>query len=101
LGVNQPNFKLRALVIGECFNGCAYDKRMAPQDRIPNGLKVSTATRSRGAPDEEIIGSVNHRITRSPAALAGRSIYINFVFFGRKKKSPHWSALEYRPGCEW
>jgi hypothetical protein len=88
LAVNQPNFKLRALVIGECFNGCAHDKRMAPQDRIPNGLKVSTATRSRGAPDEEIIGSVNHRITRSPAALPGRSIYINFVFLRTQKEKP-------------
>jgi hypothetical protein len=29
LAVDQPDFKLRALIVGERFNGCARDERMA------------------------------------------------------------------------
>jgi hypothetical protein len=30
LTVDEPDFKLAALIIGKCFNGCARDKGMAP-----------------------------------------------------------------------
>jgi uncharacterized protein YicC (UPF0701 family) len=52
---------------------------MSLQDRIPNGLKGGTATRSPGAPNQQIICSVNHRIIQCPFALPHRLLYIRHV----------------------
>jgi hypothetical protein len=61
LTVDQPNFKLVAHLIGNSLNGRTDNKRMSFQDRIPNGPEVRATTRSRGAPDQQIVCGFNHR----------------------------------------
>jgi hypothetical protein len=102
LAVDEPDFKLGALIIGKCFNGRAHNKGMAPQDRTPDGLKVGTATRSYRAPDEEIIGSFNHGIIPFPSALPQRSLYIHSGFLEREiKNSRPGSCMERKKKAHW
>jgi hypothetical protein len=66
LTVDEPHLKLGAHVIGNRLNGRADNKRVSFQDRIPNGRKVRAATRSCGAPDQQIVWGFNHRIIPFP-----------------------------------
>jgi hypothetical protein len=66
----SPHLKLGAHVIGNRLNGRADNKRVAFQDRIPNGWKVRAATRSRGAPDQQTVCGFNHRIIPFPRPSA-------------------------------
>jgi hypothetical protein len=60
LTVDKPNFELVAHLTG---NGLKRtdNKRTFFRDRTPNRRKVRAATRSRGAPDQQIVCSFNHR----------------------------------------
>jgi hypothetical protein len=66
LTVDKPNLKLVAHLIGNSLNRRTDNKRMSLQDRTPNGRKVRAATRSRGAPDQQIVCGFNHRAIPFP-----------------------------------